>query len=131
MRFLIVEDEFINRTVIQKILHEFGECDIAVNGEEAIQAFRLAWDNNDPYDLICMDIMMPNINGQEALKQIRDYEKEKNMKAQKEVKVIMTTALGDAKTVVSLYKEGATSYIVKPINKEKLIEEVQKLGLIE
>ena len=131
MRVLIVEDEFSARMVIQRILSEYGECDIAVDGEEAINAFRLAWEEKDPYDLICMDIMMPNIDGQEALKEIREMEKNMDVKAREEVKVIMITALGDVKTVVGSFKEGATAYIVKPINKQNLLEEVRKLGLIQ
>ncbi|MCP4715742.1 MAG: response regulator [Deltaproteobacteria bacterium] len=130
MRILVVEDEFLSRMVIQKILSQHGDCDIAVDGEEAIHAFKLAHEDGKPYDLICMDIMMPNINGQEALKKIRELEFGMEIKGANEVKIIMTTALGDAKTVVSSYKEGATSYIVKPISKDKLLEEVKKLGLL-
>jgi len=130
MKILIVEDDFISRRIIKEILSPYGDCDIVVDGQEAVQAFK-AYEADDPYDLICMDIMMPNLDGQEALKQIRDIEKESGIKGSGEVKVIMITALDDPKTVFkAYYKGGATSYIVKPIEKDKLIQKIRGLGLI-
>jgi len=78
-----------------------------------------------------MDIMMPNMDGQEALRKIRDIEKEKGIKGLKEAKVIMITSLDDPKTAIqAYYKGGATSYIVKPVEREKLLKELQVIGLI-
>ena len=71
MRVLIVEDDFVSRKILHNILLDYGECDIAADGKEAVEAFKLALDDNTPYDLICMDIMMPRMNGQEALLQIQ------------------------------------------------------------
>ncbi len=131
MRVLVVEDDFTSRKILQTILSAYGECDIAVDGKEAIDAYKESWLDSLPYDLICMDIMMPNVDGLEALKTIRDIEKEMDIKDKDGVKVIMTTALDDPKTVVeSYYQLGVTSYIVKPINKQKLIREIEKLGLV-
>lgn len=131
MRVLIVEDDFTARRMLKEIMSPLGDCDIVVHGLEAVQAFRLAWEDNNPYDLIFMDIMMPHMDGQEALAQIREMEKQMGVKGTDEVKVIMVTALGDPKTVVkAFYKGGATSYLVKPIDKRKLLEEVRNLGLI-
>ncbi len=132
MRVLVVEDDFISRKLLTTLLGHYGECDIAVDGNEAVDAFRIALDEGTPYDLICMDIMMPNLDGQAALKEIRALEKEKAIPAAEEVKVVMTTALDDPKNVMeSLYKGGAAAYIVKPIDKKKLIDEVRKLGLLD
>lgn len=131
LKILVVEDDFMVRQVIRDILEVYGVVDIAVNGEEAIQAFRVAWRKQEPYDLICMDIMMPVMDGNEALVKIRDIEKSLEIIGPEEVKVIMVTALDDAKTVVKAYsKGGATSYIVKPIEKERLINEMRDIGLI-
>ena len=132
MKVLVVEDDFISRKLLTTLLGHYGECDIAVDGREAVEAFRLALEEDNLYDLICMDIMMPNLDGQAALREIRDLEKAKDVPASHEVKVIMTTALDDPKNVMeALNKGGAASYIVKPIDKKKLIEEVRKLGLLE
>lgn len=131
LRILVVEDDFMVRQVIRDILEAYGVVDIAVNGEEAIQAFRVAWRKQEPYDLICMDIMMPIMDGNESLSKIRDIEKALGIIGPEEVKVIMISALDDAKTVVRAYsKGGATSYIVKPIEKERLINEMRDIGLI-
>jgi two-component system chemotaxis response regulator CheY len=131
LKILVVEDDFMVRQVIRDILEVYGMVDVAVNGEEAIQAFRVAWRKEEPYDLICMDIMMPVMDGNEALVKIREIEKTLGIIGPEEVRVIMITALDDAKTVVKAYsKGGATSYIVKPIEKERLINEVRDIGLI-
>lgn len=131
MRTLIVEDDFTCRRLLQKILSPYGDCDITINGKEAIEAFRLALDEDESYDLICLDIMMPEMDGQEALKKIREIEKEKGILGLDGVKVIMTTALKDSKNVFGAFKTGCEGYLVKPIDKKRLIEEMKKLELIK
>ncbi len=131
MRTLVAEDEFTSRKLLQTILSGYGDCDIAIDGEEAIAAFQSASEQGEPYDLICMDIMMPKLDGHEALARIRGIEKERDVPAERSAKVIMTTALGDPKNVVrALYREGAGAYLVKPIVKQKLLEELRVMGLI-
>lgn len=131
MKILIVEDDFVGRKLLQKLLGPYGECDLAFDGVEAVEACRLALQDGAQYDLICMDIMMPNKDGQEALKEIRQLEQEMLKGKGGEAKVIMVTALSDPKNVVeALYRGGAESYIVKPVTKDKLQEELKKLKLI-
>ncbi|MBN2008625.1 response regulator [candidate division KSB1 bacterium] len=130
MRFLVAEDESTSLRVMQEFLAPYGECDIAENGTQAINMFKQSLQEERVYDLICLDIMMPEINGQQALKQIRAIEKENGMKSGEGVKVIMTTALGDQKNVIeAFYKGGALAYLVKPIKKQKLFTEMRNLGL--
>ena len=132
MRVLIVEDDFVSRKILHNFLSKYGECDIAVDGREAVEAFKMAMGDGAPYDLICMDIMMPRMNGQEALLQIRQLEAQAGINETDAVKVIMTTAVEDKKHVTeAFYKGGAASYFVKPINKKKLIGELKILGLID
>lgn len=131
MRVLIVEDDFTSRKLLQMILTPHGECDIAVNGEECVDAFKLALREGKPYDLVCLDIMMPHKDGHQALKEIRAIEKERGIRGANEVKVIMTTALDDPKNVVeAYYKGGATSYIPKPLDKHMFLHLLRNLGLI-
>jgi two-component system, chemotaxis family, chemotaxis protein CheY len=131
MKVLIVEDDFSSRRLLQSILAQYGSCDIAVNGAEAIQAFEEAIKESDSYDLIFMDIMMPQVDGHEALAKIRKLEEQYKVPPTKEAKVIMTSALSDPKNVFqSLYKEGAYAYLVKPLGKQNVIDEIKKLGLI-
>jgi two-component system, chemotaxis family, chemotaxis protein CheY len=129
MRALIVEDDFGSRRMMQKMLASYGECDVVVDGEEAVEAFLLAWEEFRPYDVIFMDIMMPKVDGQEALKRIRAIEKDMGIKPATEAKIIMTTVLEDPKNVMEAFnKGGATSYMVKPIDREKLLAELEKMG---
>jgi two-component system, chemotaxis family, chemotaxis protein CheY len=129
MRALIVEDDFGSRRMMQKLIAPYGDCDIVVDGQEAVDAFRIAWEEYHPYDIIFMDIMMPKIDGQAALRRIREIEREMGIKPVDEVKVIMTTVLEDPKNVIEAYNQGgAASYMVKPIDREKLKTELEKLG---
>lgn len=131
MKCLIVEDDFISRRILKEHLSSFFDCDIAVNGEEAVTSFKLAHEGKRPYDLICMDIMMPGVNGIEALRRIRELEKNMDIPQNLEVRVIMLTALDDPHSVFqSFYKGGATSYIVKPLSRQKLMHELTQLGLL-
>lgn len=130
MRILIVEDDFTARRLLQYHLSPYGTCDIAVDGNEAVEAFRMALDQNEPYDLICLDIMMPNMDGREALKQIRKIEEEFGTGGLDMTKVIMTTALDDAKSIVGSFMDQCEAYLIKPISKANLIEKIKELGLI-
>jgi two-component system, chemotaxis family, chemotaxis protein CheY len=131
MKVLIVEDDFTSRKLLQSILSGYGTCDIAIDGVEAVDAFVTSRNEGTPYDLICMDIMMPKMDGHEALARIKEIEKENAVSHDKEVKVIVTTALGDPKNVFqALYKEGAVTYLVKPITKQRLLNEIRSLGLM-
>jgi two-component system, chemotaxis family, chemotaxis protein CheY len=132
MKVLIAEDDPTSRKLLQGILSVYGPCDLAVDGEEAIDAFKAAMREGAPYELVCMDIMMPKLDGHEALAEMRRLERDLGVSPEKETKAIMTTALGDPKNVVkALYREGATAYLVKPIGKRKLLDEIRRMGLIE
>ncbi len=130
MKCLIVEDSFVARKLLKMYLSSCADCDIAVDGNEAVEAFSQAMDEKAPYDLICLDIMMPNMDGREALKVIRQIESEHGISGLDCVKVIMTTALGDPKNVIGSFREGCEAYIVKPVKKDKLLEEIENLGLV-
>ncbi len=132
MKTLIAEDDFISRFVLQKMLSEYGPCDVAINGKEAVDAFTWALNEGSPYNLICLDIMMPEMDGNEALKIIRQKEKENGILPANEASIIMITALDTPKDVIeAYYKGGCTSYFVKPINKIKIIDELKSLNLVK
>jgi len=132
MRTLIVEDSFINQEFLKMIMEERGKCVICESGEEAIDAFERNLNESTPFDLIFMDIMLPGIDGLQALEQIRDLEKARGVLPGKETKTIITTALDDDVKASRAYIHGqAISYITKPIRQEKIEGELRKLGLIE
>lgn len=131
MRILIAEDDFIGRKLLQKFLMQYGDCSIAVNGREALDSFLAAHKAGKPYHLICLDIMMPLMDGLEVLHVLRDYEEQKNIPRKERVKVIITTALNDRKTVSESYCTGCEAYASKPIDLERFYEGMVKLGLME
>jgi two-component system chemotaxis response regulator CheY len=130
MRVLIVEDDFAARKLLQTYLRDHADCDVAADGDEAVQAFRLAIAAGEPYDLICLDIMLPKKSGQDVLKEVRGIESEEGIKGKDGVKIFMTSALSDAKNIMEAFKYQCEAYIPKPIKKERLYEEMRNLGLI-
>ena len=95
MRILIAEDDFVTRKFMTNFLSKYGECDVTVDGMEAVDAFMMAMEDGEPYDLVCLDIMMPVMDGYQALVGIRNIEKERNIPEDKMAKVIMATALNE------------------------------------
>ncbi len=122
MKVLIVDDDLANRVVMQSFMREkASRINMAANGEEAVQAFATALDEQDPYTLILMDIMMPVMDGHDALKAIRKEEKDRDVPPGSEVKVIMVSCLEDQKNVCQAFFQGmATCYLTKPLSKEGL-----------
>lgn len=131
MRVLIAEDDLTSRKFLFKFLSKYGECDLVVDGLEALDAFLISLKDNKPYDLICLDIMMPKVDGVKVLKHIKDLETQKGILPEKRSKIIMTTALAEANFVQNAFDIGCDAYAAKPIDTEKFIEVLLKLGLID
>jgi len=130
-RFLIVEDDMISRKVMTSILAKYGDCDIAVNGQEAIEAFLAAYCNKKLYDVLYLDVKMPVMSGEEALRAIRGYEVDMGIPPSQEVKVVMTTSVDEPKEVMKIYyKGGCNDYLVKPVSKERIVGLLKKYGLL-
>ncbi len=130
MKILLAEDDFASRKFMQKYLDKYGECDVTVDGGEAVDAFLMALEDEEPYDLICLDIMMPVLDGYQVLKAIRSMEKERGIEGDKMVKIIMTTALNEEKNVRVAFELGCTVYCNKPIDQEKFEQVLSKLKLV-
>ncbi len=125
MRTLVVEDDLMSRKLMTAYLSQYGECDAAANGEEAIEAFN---STEKRYDLITLDIMMPGISGQDVLRSIRSIEGQTGFP---EVKIIMTTALESPNTILASFKSQCNGYLVKPITSDKLLTLLRELCLVE
>jgi two-component system chemotaxis response regulator CheY len=131
MRTLIVEDDFTSRLLLQTFLSRYGECHIAINGKEAVEAFQKATENGSPYDLICMDILMPVMRGTDAVKEVRALEKERGIFPPSGVKIVMTSVLDDAKEVMRSFKEVCDGYLIKPIDIADLVGLLRYFHLVE
>lgn len=130
MKILLVEDDFLTRKHMMDMLMGYGECDIAIDGNEAVEAFVMAYEEGEPYRLVCLDVMMPAMDGYQALYAIRNYEQSKGVTKQDGAKVLITTALNGTRNIEMAYELGCTQFIEKPIDKEKLTIELQKLQIV-
>jgi two-component system, chemotaxis family, chemotaxis protein CheY len=130
LRVLLVEDDFVCRLLLQSFLSRYGECHIAVNGREAVEAFRSASERGDRYDLICMDIMMPEMDGREAVRQIRALEEARGILSSSGARIIMTTAVTNIKEVVQCFGELCDAYLMKPIDLAQLLGHMKSYQLI-
>ncbi len=130
MKTLIVEDELTSRVMLRELLKRYGAPHIAMNGREAVETVGLALEAGAPFDLICLDIMMPEMNGQTALKRIRQLEADAGLTAQNRARVIMTTAHSDKENVLEAIQGQCDYFLVKPIDGRTLLVELMRMGLI-
>jgi two-component system chemotaxis response regulator CheY len=130
MQILIVEDDIPSRILLTRMLEPFGTCVGVGNGKEALQAFRLANATGERYALVCLDIMMPEMDGQTTLKELREIERADGLLPRQCAKIVMTTALRDIENVTMAYRELCDGYLVKPILREKLVALLKELELV-
>ena len=126
LRTLIVEDDPSSAILLSEILAGYGDCQSAAAGESALELFEKAIAEDRPYDLICLDIMLPGMDGQQVLEAMRRREQD----LERESKIIMITALSSTAALMTAFRAGATSYLVKPIRKASLLLELRKFGLV-
>lgn len=117
MKFLIVEDDFTSRVFLQGILEEFGIVHIAVNGKEALDAFRIG-----EYDLILLDIYMPGLSGHDVLKVIRAKEKEAGIIGSDRVNVFITSSSKTPDDVLGAFRGQCDEYLSKPYSREQILK---------
>jgi two-component system chemotaxis response regulator CheY len=131
LRILLVEDDFACRFLLQTFLGRFGQCHVAVNGREAVETFRVATELAQPYDLICMDIMMPEMDGREAVRQIRSFEEARGILSTFGAKIFMTTTVQQVKEVFLCFKELCDAYLMKPIDLAQLQSQMRFYQLLK
>lgn len=130
MKSLVVEDEFVARSVLQRFLVRFGECDVAVNGDEAVTAVDSALRNGAVYDVVCLDIGLPIMDGQGVLERIRALELQRGIQLGQGCRVIMTTATIAKNHVLGAFRGGADAYLTKPISLDALTAELKALRVL-
>ena len=130
MKILIAEDDRISRVFTERFMSAYGSCDVAVDGMEALDLFMDSIKKEEPYDLACLDIMMPKVDGMKLLRVIRTLEKQHAVPVDKRTRIIMMTALADVSYVDKAFELGCDAYASKPIDTEKVGEVMKNLGLI-
>lgn len=130
LRCLVVDDDPVGRELLILNLQGIAQCDTAVNGREALDKYSANLDTN-PYDLIFLDIIMPEMDGNEAAQTIRTIEKERGITADKRVNIIVLSALNTPHDIMKSYVSAqSAAHLVKPFNADKLNKTLRKLGLI-
>ncbi len=122
MKFLIVDDDFTSRKMVASLLAQLGQCDLAATGVEAIEAYTLSLQEENPYQVIFLDIVMPNMTGIEVLQKIRALEADQNINDLSETKVIITSILNDFATIKESFAAQCDAYLIKPITKKNIFE---------
>ncbi len=121
MRILIADDDSFSSNLLAELLGEYGQCDIVTDGMKATDAFLIAFKEKNPYKLICLDIMLPKSDGLTILKQIRDIEKQRGIKAGNQSKVVIVTALDDRYFREAAFEYGCNAYVKKPVDINKIL----------
>jgi two-component system chemotaxis response regulator CheY len=130
LRILLVEDDVACRLLLQTFLARYGDCHVAVNGREAVDLFRTSFDRGSRYDLICMDIMMPEMDGREAVRQIRALEESRGIRSPFGSTIFMTTTVQEIREVFHCFRELCDAYLLKPIDLGQLLSKMSFFQLV-
>ena len=132
MRILIMDDDYISRSKLKLLLSEYGDCDVAPNGEIGLAMFISAYEETLPYSLITLDIHMPVLRGPDFIKKVREWEEKHSIKDDFRSKIIVITGQNFDKDVERTLDDGAFKNIVqKPITKENLKAVLDDLNIKE
>jgi len=131
MKILVVDDEFVSLQKLSLLLSAYGKCDAATNGEQALEMFRIAHQQNTPYNLITLDIDMPGMDGPTVAEHIRQYELESGITSmEQQGKILMVTAMTDGKSIMSSFRKGCEGYLNKPFNEETIRVSLANIGIL-
>lgn len=128
MRILIVDDDELSRVMLSEILKDIGHCDTAADGYQALAAFVRSRSEGTPYDLICLDIIMPEIDGLQVLRQIRAIEAENAIVFPNSVRVIMVSSMSDLEHIMMSFDSRCEAYMIKPFERQQLLDQLSFLG---
>ena len=131
MRILIIDDEMVSRTKLELIMEYFGDCKTLDHGNDALAVFHEAHQENNPFDLIMLDINLPGMDGIQLLCAIRNAEKELNVENSCQAKILMTSSYRDKERIVASVQCGCDDYIGKPFNLDLIRNKLDKLGIKE
>lgn len=129
MKALIVDDCMIARELLMVALERYARADQAEDGSQAIRMVEQALQQDTPYDLICLDLTMPGINGHETLREIRA--REDQLAPGSRATVFMITASSSPDDMMEALLSGSCDdFLTKPVMNRTLMELLQKHGLV-
>ncbi len=130
MNILIVDDNLVGRKLLKSYMDEFGNCQTASTGYEAVKVFKIGLESGENFDLVTLDIVMPGMDGRAVLQSLRQLELEYDVAESNRVKIVMTTALDDRMDIIESFNDGCEGYIIKPVTKDHLVRVLTQLKLI-
>lgn len=128
MRILVADDDFVNRKFLEKILSQYGEVLTVDNGMTAVDEATRVLENEEPFALICLDIMMTKLDGYKTLVAIRNAERKYEISNENRAKVIMISALDEVVTDTAQLREEYDAYLCKPIMLDKFEAILGRMG---
>ncbi len=129
MNILIVDDDRTCRLILERLFAPMGRVITATNGLEAVEAFQTAFTAGEPFDLVCLDVMMPVLDGQAALREMRAFEQQNQVDPEKRARIAMMTALSDRASVTCAIQGGCDAYLLKPLQKSQVLHKLRSIGL--
>jgi two-component system, chemotaxis family, chemotaxis protein CheY len=130
VRCLVVDDDELGRELIVQYLEGVADCEMAENGLKAVDKFRTAFEGGIPYDLIILDLVMPEMDGHTAAKEIRTIEKEWGVSINDGVNIIVLSSLSTPGDVIQAYVSvRSAAHLLKPVQPDKLLVTLSKLGI--
>ena len=115
MRILVVEDNFISRSVQRELMAAYGACEAVETGEEAVALFRSALEQGAPYDLVCLDLVLAGIDGHEVLTRLRALEEHHGRLGLERARLFVVTVQHDREHVLRAFRAGCDAYLHKPL----------------
>jgi len=131
LKILIVEDDFTTRHLESAVLGKFGTCDVAVDGREALEAFREALQKGLPYDLVILDLLLPEISGLDVLSGIRSLEDDHGIAGLDRSRIAVVTTVAEHKSIRKSFADQADAYILKPVTRKKIQKELARLRILD
>lgn len=127
LRLLVVDDEVMMGLLLKKHTMEYGSTDVVTDGFKALKAFRIAYEEGKPYNLVFLDLMIPGMDGQAILKSMREYESSHHADRKADCRIIMITASREPYDVLEAYKNQCSDFLTKPLTWSTILAALQQV----
>jgi two-component system chemotaxis response regulator CheY len=125
---LVVDDDAVSRVLLQRLLERRFHVSAVNDGRAAVAAHETALAWGAPFELVCLDIMLPDWDGHRALRELRRLERACLKAPAVGAKVVMVSAMRDSSHVLQAFRDSCDGYLVKPLDAAKLEKTLHQLG---